>query len=115
MRFCQAFILELYATSVLTVMFLHDIGAGGREVGYVHGTYKKLARENTGVHSQARTFYSAASRIRPEATGFGALYYTVQMLADLGTDIKGKTIAISGFPATWRSATKATQLGGARS
>ncbi|MDE6236402.1 MAG: glutamate dehydrogenase, partial [Muribaculaceae bacterium] len=89
-----------------------DIGVGGREVGYMYGMYKKLARENTGTFT-GKGLSFGGSRIRPEATGFGALYFTCNMLNDLGTDIKGKTIAISGFGnVAWGAATKATELGG---
>lgn len=89
-----------------------DIGVGGREVGYMYGMYKKLARENTGTFT-GKGLSFGGSRIRPEATGFGALYFVEHMLKDLGTDIKGKTIAISGFGnVAWGAATKATELGG---
>lgn len=113
MRFCQAYILELWRNlGPDRDVPAGDIGVGGREVGYMYGMYKKLARENTGTFT-GKGLSFGGSRIRPEATGFGALYYASQMLADLGTDIKGKTIAISGFGnVAWGAATKATQLGG---
>ena len=113
MRFCQAFILELWRNlGPDRDVPAGDIGVGGREVGYMYGMYKKLARENTGTFT-GKGLSFGGSRIRPEATGFGALYYTQCMLADLGTDIKGKTIAISGFGnVAWGAATKAVELGG---
>ena len=113
MRFCQAFILELWRNlGPDRDVPAGDIGVGGREVGYMYGMYKKLARENTGTFT-GKGLSFGGSRIRPEATGFGALYFVEQMLKDLGTDIKGKTIAISGFGnVAWGAATKATELGG---
>ena len=88
-----------------------DIGVGAREIGYLYGMYKKLARENTGVLTgKGLTF--GGSKIRPEATGFGALYFLRQMLADRNDTLEGKTIAISGFGnVAWGAARKATQLG----
>ena len=78
----------------------------------MYGMYKKLARENTGTFTGKGLSFGGSS-IRPEATGFGALYFVEHMLKDLGTDIKGKTIAISGFGnVAWGAATKATELGG---
>ncbi len=113
MRFCQAFVLELWRNlGPDRDVPAGDIGVGGREVGYMYGMYKKLARENTGTFT-GKGMSFGGSRIRPEATGFGALYFVQDMLTDLGTDIKGKTIAISGFGnVAWGAATKATELGG---
>lgn len=112
MRFCQAFILELWRNlGPDRDVPAGDIGVGGREVGYMYGMYKKLARENTGTFT-GKGLSFGGSRIRPEATGYGALYYTQCMLADLGEEIKGKTIAISGFGnVAWGAAQKATELG----
>ena len=88
-----------------------DIGVGGREVGYMYGMYKKLARENTGTFT-GKGMEFGGSILRPEATGFGALYFVHQMLETHGIDIKGKTVAISGFGnVAWGAATKATELG----
>ena len=88
-----------------------DIGVGGREVGYMFGMYKKLAREHTGTFTGKGLEYGG-SLVRPEATGFGGLYFVKQMLDTKGIDIEGKTIAISGFGnVAWGAATKATQLG----
>ena len=113
MRFCQAFVMELWRNlGPDRDVPAGDIGVGGREVGYMYGMYKKLARENTGTFT-GKGMSFGGSRIRPEATGFGALYFVEDMLKDLKTDIKGKTIAISGFGnVAWGAATKATELGG---
>ncbi len=112
MRFCQAFILELWRNlGPDRDIPAGDIGVGGREVGYMYGMYKKLARENTGTFTgKGREF--GGSILRPEATGFGALYFVNQMLDTHGIDIKGKTVAVSGFGnVAWGAVTKATQLG----
>ena len=113
MRFCQAYVLELWRNlGPDRDVPAGDIGVGGREVGYMYGMYKKLARENTGTFT-GKGLSFGGSRIRPEATGFGALYFVESMLKDLNTDIKGKTIAISGFGnVAWGAAKKATELGG---
>jgi glutamate dehydrogenase (NADP+) len=88
-----------------------DIGVGAREIGYLYGMYKKLARENTGVFTGKGLEYGG-SLVRPEATGYGALYFVTQMLETVGHDIKGKTVAVSGFGnVAWGAVTKATQLG----
>ncbi len=111
-RFCHSFMLVLWRNiGPDTDDPAGDIGVGGREIGYLYGMYKKLARENTGVLTgKGLTF--GGSRIRPEATGFGALYFLNQMLETAGDSIKGKTIAISGFGnVAWGACTKATQLG----
>ena len=113
MRFCQAFVLELWRNlGPDRDVPAGDIGVGGREVGYMYGMYKKLARENTGTFT-GKGLSFGGSRIRPEATGFGALYFVEQMLKDLNQDIKDKTIAVSGFGnVAWGAAKKATELGG---
>jgi glutamate dehydrogenase (NADP+) len=112
MRFCQAFILELWRNiGPDTDVPAGDIGVGGREIGYMYGMYKKLARENTGTFTGKGLEYGG-SILRPEATGFGALYFVRQMLKTQGTDIKGKTVALSGFGnVAWGAATKAAELG----
>ena len=113
MRFCQAFILELWRNlGPDRDVPAGDIGVGGREVGYMYGMYKKLARENTGTFT-GKGLSFGGSKIRPEATGFGALYYVQNLLTkDMNTDLKGKTVAISGFGnVAWGAATKATELG----
>lgn len=112
MRFCQAFILELWRNlGPDRDVPAGDIGVGGREVGYMYGMYKKLARENTGTFT-GKGLSFGGSRIRPEATGFGALYFVQDVLKEMGQDIKGKTIGISGFGnVAWGAAKKATELG----
>ena len=111
-RFCQAFMLELWRNiGPDQDVPAGDIGVGGREVGYLYGMYKKLQREHTGTIT-GKDLEFGGSILRPEATGFGALYCVNQMLKDKGIDIKGKTVAISGFGnVAWGAATKATQLG----
>ena len=112
MRFCQSFMTELYRhIGPDTDVPAGDIGVGGREVGYMFGMYKKLTREFTGTFT-GKGLEFGGSLIRPEATGFGGLYFVNQMLETKGIDIKGKTVAISGFGnVAWGAATKATQLG----
>lgn len=111
-RFCQAFILELWRNLGPDVdVPAGDIGVGGREVGYMFGMYKKLTHEHTGTFT-GKGLSFGGSLLRPEATGFGALYFVNQMLHDKGSDIKGKRVAISGFGnVAWGAALKATQLG----
>ncbi len=112
MRFCQAFITELWRhLGPDTDVPAGDIGVGGREVGYMFGWYKKLARENTGVLTGKGATWGG-SLIRPEATGFGGVYFVTHMLATKGIDIKGKTVSVSGFGnVAWGAAKKATELG----
>lgn len=111
-RFCHNFILELWRNiGPETDVPAGDIGVGAREIGYLYGMYKKLARENTGVFTGKGLEYGG-SLVRPEATGFGGLYFVRQMLATKGLGIEGKRIAISGFGnVAWGAATKATQMG----
>ncbi|MBR6650920.1 MAG: NADP-specific glutamate dehydrogenase [Clostridia bacterium] len=113
MRFCQSFMTELSKhIGADTDVPAGDIGVGAREVGYLFGQYKRLRNEFTGVLTgKGRSF--GGSLIRPEATGFGAVYYTVEMLKSFGEDIKGKTFAVSGFGnVAWGTALKVTELGG---
>ncbi len=112
MRFCQAFMTELWRhIGPETDVPAGDIGVGGREIGYLYGMYRKLARENTGVLTGKGMTYGG-SLICPEATGFGAVYFLRQMLETAGDSIKGKVISISGFGnVAWGVATKATELG----
>ncbi|MBO6067814.1 MAG: NADP-specific glutamate dehydrogenase [Bacteroidales bacterium] len=113
MRFCQAFMLELWHNiGPDTDVPAGDVGVGGREIGYLTGMYKKLAREyNTGVLT-GKGMTWGGSILRPEATGYGALYFTNQVLKTAGKDIAGKTIALSGFGnVAWGAAKKATELG----
>lgn len=112
MRFCQAFMLELWPyIGPETDVPAGDIGVGGREIGYLYGMYRKLARENTGVLT-GKNLEFGGSLVRPEATGFGGLYFVKQMLETAGMSILGKTIAISGFGnVAWGAALKATEMG----
>ena len=89
-----------------------DVGVGGREIGFLNGMYQKLARKyHTGVLT-GKGMTWGGSILRPEATGFGALYFTQHVLHTAGKDIKGKTVAVSGFGnVAWGAATKATELG----
>ncbi|MBA3045253.1 MAG: NADP-specific glutamate dehydrogenase [Candidatus Thermoplasmatota archaeon] len=112
MRFCQSFMMELYRhIGPDTDVPAGDIGVGGREIGYLFGMYKKLQNEFTGVLTgKGRNW--GGSLIRPEATGFGVVYYTQEMLRTDNLDIKGKTIAISGFGnVAWGVAKKCEMLG----
>ncbi len=112
MRFCQSFMLELWRNlgSDQDVP-AGDIGVGGREVGYMYGMYKKLTREHTGTIT-GKGLEFGGSILRPEATGFGALYFVKQMLADYDMDIVGKTVAVSGFGnVAWGAVKKATEMG----
>lgn len=113
MRFCQAFMLELWRNiGPDTDVPAGDIGVGAREIGYLYGMYKKLARENTGSFTGKGLDYGG-SLIRPEATGFGGLYFVEKMFEAKGLSLQGKTIALSGFGnVTWGAALKATEMGG---
>ena len=96
MRFCQAFILELWRhIGPDTDVPAGDIGVGGREVAYMYGMYKKLARENTGTFT-GKGIEFGGSLIRPEATGYGNIYFLLEMLKTKNIDIKGKLCSISG-------------------
>ena len=112
MRFCQAFMTELYRhIGPDEDVPAGDIGVGGREIGYLFGMYKKLKHQFQGVLT-GKGLEFGGSRIRPEATGYGALYFVNQMLQTHGHDIKGKTVALSGFGnVAWGAAKKATELG----
>lgn len=112
MRFCQAFMTELYKyIGPDTDVPAGDIGVGGREVGYMYGMYKKLARENTGVLTGKGAGWGG-SILRPEATGFGGVYFVNNMLQAHNMTIEGKTISVSGFGnVAWGAAKKATELG----
>ncbi|MFI3321715.1 MAG: NADP-specific glutamate dehydrogenase [Rikenellaceae bacterium] len=112
MRFCQAFMLELWKyIGPQTDVPAGDIGVGGREIGYLYGMYRKLAHENSGVLTGKGMTYGG-SLIRPEATGFGGIYFVKRMLENSGDTIEGKTVAISGFGnVAWGAAKKATEFG----
>jgi len=113
MRFCQAFMLELWRViGPSTDVPAGDIGTGGREIGFMYGMYKKLQRENTGVLT-GKGLNWGGSLIRPEATGFGAVYFTKEMLDTKNDTFKGKTVAVSGFGnVAWGVALKVLELGG---
>lgn len=113
MRFCQSLMLEMWRVIGPEIdVPAGDIGVGGREIGYMFGMYKKLAREHSGVFT-GKGLNWGGSLIRPEATGFGAVYFAQEMLATRGETIKGKTVALSGFGnVAWGAAQKITELGG---
>ena len=112
MRFCQAFMSELYRhIGPDEDVPAGDIGVGAREIGYLFGMYKKLTHQYEGVLT-GKGLEWGGSRIRPEATGYGAVYFVQHMLNTRGLDIKGKTVALSGFGnVAWGAAKKATELG----
>ena len=113
MRFCQSFMTELCKhVGADTDVPAGDIGVGGREIGYLFGQYKRLRNEFTGVLTGKGLPYGG-SLIRPEATGFGAVYYAVEMLKHFGDSIEGKTFAVSGFGnVAWGTVQKVNELGG---
>jgi glutamate dehydrogenase (NADP+) len=112
MRFCQAFMLELWRMiGPETDVPAGDIGVGGREIGFLFGMYKKLSKEHVGVLT-GKGINWGGSLVRPEATGFGAVYFAQEMLATKKLTFEGKRVAISGFGnVAWGAVTKATQLG----
>ena len=112
MRFCQSFMTELSRhIGADTDVPAGDIGVGGREIGYLFGQYKRLRNEFGGVLTgKGRPF--GGSLVRPEATGYGTVYFAQYMLEKLGQDIKGKAVALSGFGnVAWGAAQKLVQLG----
>jgi glutamate dehydrogenase (NADP+) len=113
MRFCQAFMIELFRyIGAETDVPAGDIGVGGREIGYLFGMYKKLRNEHTGVLT-GKGINWGGSLVRPEATGFGNVYFAKEMLATKGESFAGKTVAVSGFGnVAWGAISKATELGG---
>jgi len=113
MRFCQSFMAELFRhVGPDTDVPAGDIGVGGREIGYLFGYYKKLANEFTGVLTgKGRTW--GGSLIRPEATGFGVVYYAEEVLKTQGKTFDGMKVALSGFGnVAWGAAQKINELGG---
>ncbi len=113
MRFCQSFMLELWKIiGPETDVPAGDIGVGGREIGYLYGMYKKLAGEHAGVLTgKGRSW--GGSLIRPEATGFGNVYFAKEMLATKNKDFKNKIVAVSGFGnVSWGAVQKVTEFGG---
>jgi glutamate dehydrogenase (NADP+) len=113
MRFCHAFMSELFRhIGPNTDIPAGDIGVGGREIGFLFGMYKKLKNEFTGVLTGKGVTWGG-SLIRPEATGYGTVYFAQKMLQTKGDDIKGKTVTISGSGNVAQfAAEKVTQLGG---
>ena len=114
LRFCQAFMTELYRHIGADVdVPAGDIGVAGREIGYLFGQYRRIKGNfENGVLTGKGLSYGG-SLIRPEATGFGATYYLCEMLKHFGEDIKGKTVAVSGFGnVAWGTAKKVAELGG---
>ncbi|MBQ4051937.1 MAG: NADP-specific glutamate dehydrogenase, partial [Oscillospiraceae bacterium] len=113
MRFCQSFMNELYRhIGPDTDVPAGDIGVGAREVGYLYGQYKRLTNEFTGVLTGKGRSYGG-SILRPEATGFGAIYYANEVFAHEGDSIEGKTFVVSGFGnVAWGACKKIAELGG---
>ena len=113
MRFCQAFMYELWRNiGPDQDSPAGDVGVGGREIGYLYGAYKKLAREHSTGALTGKSYGWGGSLIRPEATGFGAIYYVERMVKQQGDTMEGKRIALSGFGnVAWGAATKAVELG----
>ncbi|TKG92365.1 NADP-specific glutamate dehydrogenase [Puteibacter caeruleilacunae] len=113
MRFCQSFMTELYRhIGPNTDVPAGDIGVGGREIGYLFGQYKRLRNEFTGVLT-GKGIEWGGSLIRPEATGFGAVYFAQHMLQKMGEDIAGQTFSVSGFGnVAWGAILKINELGG---
>lgn len=112
MRFCQSFMLELWnVIGPETDVPAGDIGVGGREIGFMYGMYKKLTHEHNGVLT-GKGINWGGSLVRPEATGFGVVYFTSEMLAHVGETLKNKTVAVSGFGnVAWGAVKKANELG----
>ncbi len=113
MRFCQAFMRELFLhIGPETDVPAGDIGVGGREIGYLFGYYKKLKNEHTGVLTGKALEYGG-SLIRPEATGYGTVYFAAEMMATRGLDFKDKLVAVSGSGNVAQFAIeKVNQMGG---
>ncbi|MCL1850681.1 MAG: NADP-specific glutamate dehydrogenase [Bacteroidetes bacterium] len=112
MRFCQAFMTELQKyIGPETDVPAGDIGVGGREIGFMYGQYKRIRNEHVGVLT-GKGLNWGGSLIRPEATGFGAIYFLLGMLAAKGDTLKGKTVALSGYGnVAWGAALKCEELG----
>jgi glutamate dehydrogenase (NADP+) len=112
MRFCQSFMLELWRLiGPETDVPAGDIGVGGREIGFLYGMYKKLAQEHTGVLT-GKGLNWGGSLVRPEATGYGCVYFANEMLKTINESFMGKTVAVSGFGnVAWGAVIKATELG----
>ena len=113
MRFCQSFMTELFRhIGPNTDVPAGDIGVGGREIGYLFGQYKRIRNEFTGVLT-GKGLGWGGSLIRPEATGFGAVYFVQHMLREMGQEVKGKVFSVSGFGnVAWGAICKINELGG---
>lgn len=114
MRFCQAFMTELYRhIGENTDVPAGDIGVSGKEIGYLFGQYRRLRGSYENGVLTGKDLKFGGSLLRPEATGYGALYYAEEVLDKLGDSIKGKTFALSGYGnVTWGAAKKIAELGG---
>ncbi|MDO5036100.1 MAG: NADP-specific glutamate dehydrogenase [Porphyromonas sp.] len=112
MRFCHSYMTELWRhLGPDRDIPAGDIGVGAREVGYMYGMYRKLAMENTGTFTGKSLSYGG-SNLRPESTGYGAIYFLNQLLETHGIEIKGKTVAVSGFgQVAWGAVKKLNELG----
>ena len=113
MRFCQSFMTELQRhIGFRTDVPAGDIGVGAREIGYLFGQYKRIKNEFTGVLT-GKGINWGGSLVRPEATGFGVVYFADEMLKNMGMSFEGKRVAVSGFGnVAWGAATKVLELGG---
>ncbi len=113
MRFCQSFMTELFRHIGPDVdVPAGDIGVGGREIGYLFGQYKRLTKEFSGVLT-GKGINWGGSLIRPEATGYGVVYFAQEMLKTKGMSFDGATVAVSGFGnVAWGAVEKVTELGG---
>src|SRR6056297_3051351 len=113
MRFCRSFMTELHRyIGPQTDVPAGDIGVGGREIGFLYGQYKRLQIENTGILTGKGRGWGG-SLIRPEATGFGSMYFTKHMLEAHNESMEGARISVSGFGnVAWGTCMKATELGG---
>ena len=113
MRFCQSFMTELFRhIGPNTDVPAGDIGVGAREIGFLYGQYKRLRNESTGVLT-GKGINWGGSLVRPEATGFGVVYFAQEMLKTRDTDFEGKTVAVSGFGnVAWGAVQKVNELGG---
>ena len=115
MRFCQAYMTELYRHIGQDIDCpAGDLGVGGREIGYLYGQYRRIVGGSEFGAVSGKSVVTGGSILRPEATGFGAVYYLVEALKHDGVDIKGKKIAISGYGNVgWGIMKKAAELGAA--
>ncbi|PIS29485.1 MAG: NADP-specific glutamate dehydrogenase [Candidatus Marinimicrobia bacterium CG08_land_8_20_14_0_20_45_22] len=113
MKFCQSFMTELYRhIGPHLDVPAGDVGVGGREVGYLFGQYKRIVNQFDAATLTGKGMTFGGSNLRPEATGYGAVYFVVEMLKTKGESIKGKTVGVSGFGnVSWGVAKKVTELG----